>query len=138
MLDRIPLFFPEHIAEESDTFMIPFASQMTIMAVGMDVGDFIEFQLVHVPSMNPDKCACPPGQVVLPSVAGFAILKCCGEPIRLTADNPVVILDSPQRMFLRAVLTASDTSGIFAWAVESDTHNVNDRLRGCPCPEVSA
>lgn len=138
MKNRISLFFPQHVAPESDTFMIDYGGQMTIIAIGLDEGDSIEFQVVHVPSIDPDHCACPPGQVTLPSVAGFAVLKCCGEAITVTADNPVVILDNPQRMFIRAVLNAEDTSGIYAWAVDTSTHNINDRLRGCACTGAEA
>lgn len=136
MKNRITLFFPAHVAPESDTFMIEYGGQMTVAAIGLEPGDYIEFQMVNILGTDPDRCECPPGRVELPSVAGFALLKCCGENIQVTADNPVVILDNPQRVFLRAVLYAADTSGIYAWAIDSSTSNVNDRLRGCPCPEA--
>lgn len=134
MKNRISLFsFGAFVAPESDTFMIEFGSQMTITAVGLEPGEYLEFQLVHIPSIDPDRCACPPGEVILPSVASFVTLTCCGEPIRVTPENPVVILDSPQRSFLRAVLSADPMSPVYAWAIESKTSDVSDRMRGCRC-----
>lgn len=133
MKDRQFLFFPHHVEPESDTFQIEYGKQMTIAAIGLEGDDHIEFQMVHVPSVDPDHCACPPGVATLPTVSGYITLTCCGEPIRLTPENPVVVLDSPQRMLLRAVLNADDTQAIYAWALETDTRNVTDRMRGCPC-----
>lgn len=134
MKNRITLFEGDPSAPpESDTFIIPQGSQLTITAIGLDPGDTITFQMVYVPSLDPDRCSCPPGTVTLPSVAGFAELRCCGSAVTLGPDNPVVILDNPQRTLLRAVLNAVDPSSVFAWAVETDTSDINDRLRGCGC-----
>lgn len=36
-------------------------------------------------------------------------------------------------MLLRAVLTAQDIDGIWAWVLETGTRNVTDRMRGCAC-----
>lgn len=135
MKDRLELFWPQHIAPESDTFVIEYGHQMTIAAIGLQPGDKVTFQMVHVPTLNPDTCACPPGIVELPSVAAYAPLMCCGAEIELTADNPVVVLDNPQRMLLRAVLDAQDTDGIWVWALDTQTANVTDRLRGCACED---
>lgn len=133
MKNRIKLFWPDNLTPESDTFQIEYGKQMTITAIGLEDDEEVTFQMVHVPAIDPDKCACPPGKVELPSVAAYTTLKCCGKDIKLTKDNPVVILDNPQRMLLRAVLDADDPDGIWVWAIESDTHNINDRLRGCGC-----
>lgn len=134
MKNRITLFNGDPAAPaESDTFIIPFGGQMTVTAIGLDPDDFISFQLVYVPSLDIDHCSCPPGVVNLPSVAGVTELRCCGTPITLNADSPVVILDTPQRTLLRAVLHATDPSLVWAWAIETSTANVNDRLRGCGC-----
>lgn len=135
MQDRIVLFHPHHIAQESDTFAIQYGGQMTILAVGLEPGDYIEFQAVHILTMDPDRCVCPPGEVVLPAVSSFVTLTCCGEPIRVTDENPIVVLDTPQRTFLRAKLVANDTTDIWAWAIDSLMHNVNDRMRGCACED---
>lgn len=133
MKDRQPLFWPQHVDPESDTFVIDYGKQMTVTAIGLQTGDSITFQMVYVPSVNPDSCSCPPGVVTLPSVAAYSELTCCGEPITLTPENPVVVLDAPQRTLLRAVLTAADLDGIWVWVSETDTHNVTDRMRGCAC-----
>lgn len=87
MKDRQALFWPTHVDPESDTFTIDFDSQMTVTAIGLQAGDEITFQMVYVPSVDPDKCTCPPGKVTLPSVAAYAELTCCGEPVKVTAEN---------------------------------------------------
>lgn len=133
MDSRINLFWPGHVAPESDTFVIPYGKQMTLTAIGLQPGDEVKVQMVHVPTLDPDTCACPPGNVTLPSVAAYTYLTCCCEPIKLTADRPVIVLDNPQRMLLRAELTAADTDGIWVWAAETDTRNVTDSMRGCDC-----
>lgn len=134
MKNRMTLFYGDPSAPpESDTFIIPMGGQITVTAVGLDADDTITFQHVYVPSIDPDQCGCPPGNVTLPSVAGMTELRCCGNPVTLSADNPVVILDNPQRSLIRAVLNATDPSVVWAWAIETDTSDINDRLRGCGC-----
>lgn len=133
MRNRITLFRPDASAPpESETFVIQSGDQLTITSIGLQAGDEITFQLVYVPAVDPDTCACPP-RVELPSVAGFSQLRCCGTPIKLTEDNPVVILDNPQRTLLRAIRNVADPTSVWVWAVETETPNLNDRLRGCPC-----
>lgn len=132
--NRIPLFYSDPTAPpESKTFIIDYDRQLTVTAIGLQAGDSVGFQMVYVPALDPDSCTCPPFPVVLPSVAAVQELRCCGTPITLTEDNPVVILDNPQRTLLRAVLNTSDPDGIYVWAVETATHDLNDRLRGCSC-----
>lgn len=132
--NRFALFQPDPSAPpESATFSLEFGQQLTITGFGLQSGDEVQFEMVHVPALNPDMCACPPGRVDLPSVAAVTPLMCCGTPQVLTPDNPVVIIDSPQRTLLRAVLVAADPENVWVWAVETDTPNLNDRMRGCPC-----
>lgn len=130
---RIPLFWPQHVEPESQTFQIPHGMQLTVVAVGLQEGDEVTFQIVHVPTIDLDDCACVPSIAVMPSVAAYTDLMCCGEKITLTVDNPHIILDSPQRMLMRAVLVAEEPDSVFVWALETNTPNVTDRLRGCAC-----
>ena len=134
MKNRQALFWPQHVEPESSTFSIDYGKQMTVYAVGLEANDEITFQILHVPSIDPDHCACPPGAVTMPAVAGYAPLMCCGTEVKLTATNPFVIIDAPQRVLLRAVLKAdSPENNVWAWVTETETHNVTDRMRGCGC-----
>lgn len=131
MKERIVLFDPDRVAAESDTFQIEYGGQMTVLAIGLEEDDYVEFQAVHIPTLDPDRCACPPGVVVLPEVASYVTLQCCGNPIRITPENPVVVLDGPQRFFLRAVLHTNDTEGKYVWAIESKSMTPNLCGSGC-------
>lgn len=127
------LFYPGYDLPESDTFYLPVGGQVTVVAMGLMPGDEVSFEMIFAPAIQPDLCACPPGIVELPSVAASAPMMCCGEPIKLTADNPFVVMDAPQGVRVRGVMQAALQSGIWVWAFETDTKNVTDRLRGCPC-----
>lgn len=134
MKNRIVLFNADPTAPtHSPTFSIDYGKQVTITAMGLQAGDDIGFEMVYVPSLNPDECSCPPIPAVLPSVAASESLQCCGSPIQLTSGAPVIVLDVPQRTLLRAVLTAADPSSVWAWATDTNTPDLNDRLRGCGC-----
>lgn len=112
--------------------------QATIYAAGLEPGDTVEFYMLLISSMEVAKCVCPPGQVQLPSVIDEMQLLCCGEPIVLTRENPYIIIDAPLRTKLRAHLTTSMPTTQVVWMEETDTANVNDRMRGCPCGEQAA
>lgn len=127
------LFQPNIISDQSDTFVIGYGRQITAIAFGLQAGDEITFQAVHVPAIDPDTCACIPHNVELPSVAAHFPLMCCGKEVKLTKDHPYVILDAPQRTLLRAIRNVADPDIVVAWVVETDTPDLNDRLRGCPC-----
>lgn len=130
------LFYPNKMTTTSDSFVIPIGGQVTVFAFGLEPDDEITFDMLYVPSLAGDPCDCPPGgQAELPQAAAVERLRCCGESIRLTYDNPYVILDSPQNIFIRANLEAEDTMAVTSWLVTTNTPNVNDRLRGCQCGE---
>lgn len=126
---RITLFEPDPTAPaQSQTFAIEYGKQLTITSVGLDSGDTVTFQIVFVPAVDPDNI--PAGRVRLPSVAAYSTLKVRGQTVTLSSDNPSIILDTPQRTLLRAVLNTSDPGNIRVWAVESNTSDVSDQLRG--------
>lgn len=135
MKNRITLFHPGYVHSESQTFTIDYGKQMTIAAIGLEPGDTINFEMLHVPAIDPDNCVCPPGSVELPSVAAYSMLQCCGTLVELNIANPVVILDNPQRMLLRAVLNTSDPDSIWVWAIETATPDLTSGLRGCNCED---
>lgn len=121
----------------SDTFQI--LSQVTVYALGLQPGDVVSFYVALVSDIVRSACVCPPGNVVLPAVVDEVQLTCCGEPVTLTPDKPFVVLDAPQNIRMRAKLTQLDPdeplSTQVVWYNVTNTANVNDRLRGCPCQE---
>lgn len=125
------LFYPTYHLPESETFEIPVGGQVTVVAMGLNPGDQVTFELVFTPAIQPDLCACPPGIVDLPSVAAATPLICCGQVVTLTDSNPFVVMDSPQGMRVRGVLNASDPDNVWVWAINTNTPDVTDRLRGC-------
>lgn len=127
------LFHKGALSPYSPVFSVK--KQVTVFAFGLEAGDYIEFELVYVPTASGDPCECVPFQAELPQVGATAPLMCCSGRIRLTNTTPFVIIDAPQSVGIRAVLTAADPTAVVAWLEETDTPNVTDRLRGCPCEE---
>jgi hypothetical protein len=125
------LFYPGQLATTSSSFAI--ARQVTVFGMGLVSGDTIRFEMLYIPTFRGDPCECPPLQGELPQVSAVATLTCCGEPVEITADRPFVVLDAPQGVLLRAVLNASDPTSVVSWLAETNTLNVSDTLRGCPC-----
>lgn len=115
----------------SETFEA--TSQITVTALGLEPGDEVSFWIVLLTDMQRDPCSCPPGRVVLPEVLDEVQLTCCGEEVLLTRDNPFVIIDAPLNQLMRAKLFTSLPSTQLVYFNFTNTQNVNDRLRGCPC-----
>ena len=117
---------------------IPFEirHQITVVALGLEPLDTVTIWLVLQTTPVRDPCACPPGQVVLPSVLDEVQLACCDVPIVLNRDRPFVVLDAPQGISLRAKLVTITPSTQWVGYQETSTANVNDRMRGCPCGET--
>lgn len=115
----------------------PFAldRQVTLYAMGLGANDQVHLQLVLMSDLIPAPCVCPPGRVTLPSVIDAVPLSCCGEPIILSRERPYVVLDAPRGSHLRAVLNDGDADADTqrVWWVPTDTVNVTDSMRGCPC-----
>lgn len=115
----------------------PFAldRQVTVYAMALQDNDQVHLQLVLMSDLIPPPCVCPPGRVTLPSVIDSVPLSCCGEPIILSREQPYVVLDAPQGSHIRAVLNGgnADADAQRVWWVPTNTPNVTDKLRGCPC-----
>lgn len=112
-------------------------TQVTVMALGLDPLDTVSFAIVQLSDPARVQCECPPGNVVFPSVIDEVPLMCCGEPIELTRDNPYVVFDSPQGAKIRATLNFDGVPATqYVFYVVTNTQNVNDRMRGCPCAPV--
>ena len=121
----------------SQPFEVPAGEQRMVVAYGLaDPDDEVAFELVKLSKFAPAPCQCPPGRVQLPAVIWWASLRCCGEPIRLTAEQPYVVIDNPQEILIRARLTLGGETLPEDVEVHLQTvavSNLNDRMRGCPC-----
>lgn len=127
------LFSRDSVTPYSRVFMV--RKQVTVVALGLAEGQAIQFRMVQLKS-GPPVCPCPPLNVQLPDVQFSAPLTCCGDPIELTDVNPYVIIDAPQGVNIQAqYLTTTEQPNFVAevWYTESNTQDVNDRQRGCPC-----
>lgn len=114
--------------------VIDLKRQITVVGIGYGPFQTTTFELVLLTEFEPDPCACPPGKVILPGVADAVPLTCCGTLIQLSQDNPFVIIDAPIGAKLRAVQHGGPGATVFY--NETDTHDVNDRLRGCQCDGI--
>lgn len=107
--------------------------QLTIVAQGLEDTDEVTVWLVQLSRFEMPPCSCPPGKVLMPSVLSETQLRCCGEPIVLTADMPYVILDAPQGWKFRVKWNVANPTTQVVSFEQTNTQNVNDRMRGCPC-----
>lgn len=115
--------------------------QVTISAVNLDPEDVITFEVTHLKSgAMPEICGCTilPGD--MPATNGATVLLCddCDEdgvklPVRLTANNPVVVLDSPQGLIIRAVYDGDGIGESTVWMVTgTETVDLTPPMSGCP------
>lgn len=135
------LFDPSNSSLTSRTFRIDEGKQVTIVAIGMQPGDYITFEAIHlIASAPPIACGCYITEAEMPYIAGVQELKCPAclsetlRPVRLTDRNPSVVLDSPQDTLLRAVYhgTGVDAHTVTVWYDETNTPDLTDTMRGCP------
>lgn len=113
-------------------------AQVTLVGYGLPSGGVITLEAVLYAdsgtintgsSCAPVLCSGPAPQVV----ATTPIMCCAGSPVQLTADNPVIVLASPQGAWLRAVYTGPDLGSFVVTIDQSDVADVTDAMRGC-CP----
>lgn len=114
------------------------SKQVTVYAYNLQPNEQVTFHIVALSELIKSACGnCPPA-VTLPTVVDEMQLECCGEPIILTRAQPWVIIDSPQAAKIRAklettggvIVVPSDQLVVYN---ETNTENVNDRMRGCAC-----
>jgi hypothetical protein len=114
------------------------SDQVTVYAYNLEPGQRVSFEIVALSELIKSACGnCPPA-VTLPSVVDSMPLKCCGDLIAITRDQPWVVIDSPQGAKIRARLETS--GGVIVVPNDqlvvynkTNTINVNDRMRGCAC-----
>lgn len=138
-MSRIVLFNSLSVNLDSATFEI--TRQRTFMAVGMEPGDFITFEIVKVaPGARSFVCGCRVSDAGVGVIEGVQELQCPScealtqRPVRLTPQNPVVVLDFPQATILRVIYhgTGIDLGLVTVWTDETNTQDLDDDLRGCP------
>lgn len=87
-------------------------TQVTVAAIGLPAGASVTFEMIMISSPNyeaicPGSCEIP--AVVLPSETAWQKLLCCGgAPVTLNTLNPVIVLDVPQHMRIRAIMAGYD------------------------------
>ena len=115
------------------------SKQVTVYAYNLQPNEQVTFHIVALSELVKSACGnCPPA-VTLPTVVDEMPLLCCGERIVLTRDNPWVIIDSPQGTKIRAKLETASSGEVVVPTDqlvvynETNTENVNDRMRGCAC-----
>lgn len=137
--------------------------QTTIVGVGLQDDDEITFEILrfdHTVNLG-DDCFCLPNHPQLPPLMGVQPLMCPAcqdcesdrddtQLVRLTARNPVVILDYPAGPLLRARYTGTGLGSAMVWLWQDGlkklgsledyaTKDLTPELRGCPpkCCEVT-
>lgn len=137
--EPLVLFDSSSVNLDSKIFQVN--HQRTIVAVGMEPGDFITFEVVLLGSGSPSSvCGCYVTQMQPGAILGVEELKCpvCESqtlrPVRLTDRNPVVVLDVPQGALVRAIYhgTGIDLQTVTVHAYATNTPNLTDAMRGCP------
>lgn len=114
----------------SAIFTIPLGGQITLQATGLEHDDYIELELVRTTAVGPAGDACCQGPVSLAEIGWHVPLLVdtgcgCQVPVRLTAERPYAVLDTPQMLQLIAVKNASDTAQIEVFTEATDSHGRN-------------
>jgi ABC-type uncharacterized transport system permease subunit len=117
--------------------------QITVAAIGIPAGVEVTFEMVRLSSPSyepicPGSCEMPPVQFAQ-EIAWQPLMCCNGNKVKVTAKNPYILLDSPQHVRLRALLTGHNFSATpFPGEVivyPSDSTIPGDDKRGC-CEEA--
>jgi hypothetical protein len=135
------LFNSSSVATDSPTFMVPVGGQYTIVAVGMQPGDYITFEVIEVAAGSRSTvCGCRisgMGDAVVLNVQQLMCPTCesdTPQPVRLTERNPVVVLDSPQGVLLRAIYHGDGVpmGTVTVWWTATEVQDLTELMRGCP------
>lgn len=120
-------------------------TQVTVAALGLPTGATVTFEIVQLSSpsrdqLRPGCCEVPVDK--LSNELSWQPLMCCeGQPVRVNNANPYIVLDAPQHVRLRAVVTGYDFSAApFPGEIivyPSTSTITNDVMRGC-CPDPVA
>jgi hypothetical protein len=116
--------------------------QVTIAALGLPIGASVTFEMVQLSSptresMGQGCCEIPADK--LTSETAWQPLMCCeGQKVTLDSASPFIVIDAPQHVRLRALVSGFDFSaGPFSGEIivyPSESTITNDTMRGC-CPK---
>jgi hypothetical protein len=139
MAEHIHLFNSESIGDISlSHFTIE--DQVTVVGFGLAAGETVTFEMgIFSAPPRPDVCnPCEMPAVVMPEPTFYQALKCCnGSNVTLSASNPVVVLDAPVDIRIRARLNgfvfgaAAPTVDVRAYATR--TALIRTAQSGCGC-----
>ena len=140
-IKQVSLFSPGDFTETSPVFA--FKNQVTIRGIGLIDGDEITFKILKVKAGDlGQQCDCTFIPSKLPEVEAIQPLLCeectsSGEhpPIRLTPDNPVIVLDAPQNALMIAEYKGDGlgmASVLATFNTTSDVSALDPGMRGCP------
>lgn len=117
------LFPPGEISSVSDTFQIPYGGEITVVAFGMQKGDYCHFEVVNIPGVEPATCDCapPPNLDRALSVQERVLLQYKGKPVVLTPENPIVVLSAPQGFHLRCIRHLVTDADRYSFSVHYST-----------------
>lgn len=124
-----------------DSVVFELNHQKTVVAMGLQPDDYITFEIVRISDASRAKvCGCRLTESGLSSVVQLLPLTCpsCdnGTPslVRVTPENPIVVLDAPQGALMRAIFhgTGLDLHSVTVTLADSDSINLSSTMRGCP------
>jgi hypothetical protein len=133
------LFNNQSLQLDSPVFEVK--NQVTVVAVGLQPDDYITFEVISViAGVRSTVCGCRVNPATDSAIGGVTELQCptcvsdTQQLVRLTNRNPVVIIDNPQNAMLRAIYHGDgiDMHTVTVWAVETDSQDLTDSMRGCP------
>jgi hypothetical protein len=137
MAERIDLFNADNIAAESLSHF-EIIDQVTVLGFGMLAGETVtfemsEFDAVFTPPVC-DPCSIP--AVVFPTPSMYQVLRCAdGTPITLSAARPVLVLNAPVGIRVRARYNGYAFSGTplssRVYAYESRPAAISAANSGC-------
>ena len=115
---------------------------ITIMGSGLGEDDIVTFNVVYLKGAErpADDCDCLPVRFNAPAIISEEKLMCpeCVDevgfvPVRLTANNPVVILDSPLGQVIQAEYEGSGRENAHVWVYQgASLATATTELKGCP------
>lgn len=135
------LFNPGEFNNVSPIF--GFRHQVTIRGIGLIEGDEITFNILKIKAGDLGQyCDCISVPQKEPEIEASQPLVCgectaAGEypPVRMTKDNPVIVLDAPQNTLMVAVYKGDGIGTASVMALFNTTTNTNKLdpgMRGCP------
>ena len=132
-IDREVLLDKSSLSDASRVFEIPPGGELTFVALGLNDGDYVHFELVYAPSIEMDPCKCPPATVAPPVVTAKSVLQYNGVPVILKKNNPVAVISAPQGQPMRAVRHIKNDDDLVGFRLtmqSTETRMLNQHVMG--------